>query len=175
MTCIRHPIERAFSHYWHEKKKLRFNFKFEEALENFDLYTNWIEPGFYTLHLKRFFKYFSKNHILIQFFDKLQDDPKIYLQELLHFIGINTNFQPSVLYEKVNAAVPRIPTPFEQNKQKVLKQLKTIGLYKPIKLFKKNMFRHLNILALPHLIHFYNELKSKNLLVFDIVLPLPKD
>lgn len=42
-----------------------------------------------------------------------------------------------------------------------------------IKLFKKNMFHHLNMLALPHLIHFYNDLKSKELLVFDLVLPLP--
>ena len=47
-------------------------------------------------------------------------------------------------------------------------------LIEAIKLFKKNMFHHLNMLALPHLIYFYNELKNKNLLVFDLVLPLPK-
>lgn len=46
-------------------------------------------------------------------------------------------------------------------------------LIEAIKLFKKNMFHHLNMLALPHLIYFYNELKNKNLLVFDLVLPLP--
>ena len=27
VLCLRHPIERAFSHYWHEKKRGRFNFK----------------------------------------------------------------------------------------------------------------------------------------------------
>ncbi len=30
---IRNPIDRAFSHYWHEKRKLKINFKFEENLQ----------------------------------------------------------------------------------------------------------------------------------------------
>ena len=31
--CLRNPIERAFSHYWHEKKKGKIAFDFEEGLE----------------------------------------------------------------------------------------------------------------------------------------------
>jgi len=35
---IRNPIDRAFSHYWHEKRKLKINFKFEEFyLLNFNI------------------------------------------------------------------------------------------------------------------------------------------
>lgn len=39
---LRNPIERAFSHYWHEKKKRQINFKFEDALRNYDLFASWI-------------------------------------------------------------------------------------------------------------------------------------
>ena len=107
VACLRHPIARAFSHYWHEKKKRRFDFRFEEALENFDLFTNWIEPGLYALHLKRFLEHFPREQMLVQLFDDLEEDPWSFLQQLYRFIGVNDTFEPHVLHEKVNPATPR--------------------------------------------------------------------
>ncbi|OOE39312.1 hypothetical protein BZG00_10505 [Salinivibrio kushneri] len=102
----RNPLERAFSHYWHEKKKDRFNFKFEEIFENYDLFTNWIEPGFYAHHYKRYLEFFSEKNIKILFFDDLNDDPKNFYQQTCEFIGVDSSFSPSILDKKVNVARP---------------------------------------------------------------------
>jgi len=139
IMCFRHPIERAFSHYWHEKKKFRFNFKFEEVLDNYDLFTNWVEPGFYALHLERYLKYFSKEKILVQFFDDLQDDPETFLQELLRFVEIDSHFKPSVLHKKINVALPpRSPSSAKIRKMFVT-TVKGAGLYRPAKFLKHLM------------------------------------
>lgn len=103
MFTARNPLERAFSHYWHEKKKDRFNFTFDEVFKNYDLYTNWVEPGMYAMHYNRYQEYFPKEQIKILFFDDLNDNPKKFFQEVCEFCEIDSSFTPSVLEKKVNA------------------------------------------------------------------------
>lgn len=86
------------------KEKTRYNFTFDEVLINYDLFSNWIEPGLYATQLEKFFALFPKEQILCQQFDTLQEDPKAFLKELLLFLDIETNFHPPVLTEKVNVA-----------------------------------------------------------------------
>ena len=106
VVCLRHPIERAFSHYWHEKKKGRFNFHFSEILENYDLFANWLEPGFYAVHLERFLKYFGRQQVLCQLFDDLEQDPRAFLIQFFEFIEVNPEVVPSVVDTKINQASP---------------------------------------------------------------------
>lgn len=106
IICLRDPIERAFSHYWHEKKKKRFNFKFEEVFQNFDLYTNWIEPSMYSVHIERFVRCFGWPQIKIMWFDDLESDPEQFIKELFDFADIDTTFTPSILKRKLNVARP---------------------------------------------------------------------
>ncbi len=98
---LRNPMDRAFSHYWHEKSKDKISFEFYEILENYDLFQNWVEPGFYYQHLKRYEEYFSADQIKVLFFDDLVEDDRAYLQEVYSFLEID-NYTPSVLDEKVN-------------------------------------------------------------------------
>lgn len=107
ICCLRHPVERAFSHYWHEKKKNRFNFSFEECLSNFDLFTNWIEPSLYTIHLQRIWRFFSQDQVLVQIYDDLLEDPGTFAAAAFRFAGVDPDFRPSVLDRRVNAARPR--------------------------------------------------------------------
>jgi hypothetical protein len=104
VLCMRHPIERAFSHYWHEKKKGKIAFKFSEALENYDLFASWIEPGFYAEHIERYLAYFKREQILCQIFDDLETDPEAFLKQLLTFIEVDPDFTPIFLHRKVNVA-----------------------------------------------------------------------
>jgi hypothetical protein len=106
VCCLRNPVERAFSHYWHEKKKRRFNYRFEEVLENYDLYANWIEPGFYAQQIQNFLRWFPRERLLCQIFDHLDANPKGFLDQLLRFIGADQAFAPSVLNSKINVARP---------------------------------------------------------------------
>lgn len=107
MFCVRDPVERAFSHYWHEKKKLRFNFRFEECLENYDLFCNWIEPGFYGTHVRAWIEALGQAQILCQEFAQLSRDPQAFLDQALDFLGADIGHTPPVLHRKVNAATGR--------------------------------------------------------------------
>jgi hypothetical protein len=124
IVCLRHPIERAFSHYWHEKKKHRFNFRFEEVLENYDLWSNWVESGFYSRFLQRYLDHFPREQILCQLFDDLSLDTRAFLDAILEFGGLERGFTPSVLDVKVNPALASET----QAKVEARKLLASVGL-----------------------------------------------
>ncbi|WP_421878316.1 sulfotransferase domain-containing protein [Marinoscillum sp.] len=104
MITVRNPLERAFSHYWHEKKKERFNFGFQEVFLNYDLYVNWLEPGFYAQQITRFLDYFPSESFKILFFDDLELDPKRFIRDVYNYCNIDSTFIPSVINSRVNAA-----------------------------------------------------------------------
>lgn len=104
MLTARDPIERAFSHYWHEKKKDRFDFNFYEVFRNYDLFENWIEPGMYALHYRRFLEFFPKDQIKILFFQDLQDDPERFFEDVCRYCEIDNTFMPPVLGKRINEA-----------------------------------------------------------------------
>jgi len=104
MVCLRNPIDRAFSHYWHEKKKGSINFDFAEVLENYDLYSSWIEPGLYAEHLERYLEYFDRDQLLCLRFETLKADRRAFLRQIYHFAGIDDTVWPSWLDRKSNEA-----------------------------------------------------------------------
>lgn len=133
---MRHPVSRAFSHYWHEKKKGRYNFTFEEIMSNYDLFANWVEPGFYAVHIERLLEHFPISQILPQDYDHMCNAPSDFLRELLEFYGITTDFEPRVIDKRLNEAKPT-----ENHSKKQFKAfasragkstLKNIGLGKTI-------------------------------------------
>jgi hypothetical protein len=102
--CLRHPIERAFSHYWHEKKKGKIAFRFEELFENYDLFNDWVRPGFYAEHINRFYEYFPKNQMLILLVDDIESNPLDVIRQMYIFLEVDAEFQPPSLKKRVNKA-----------------------------------------------------------------------
>lgn len=98
---LRNPMDRAFSHYWHEKSKDKISFEFEDVFENYDLFQNWIVPGFYHRHLTRYEQHFPDEQIKVLFFDDLVEDDHAYLRDVYSFLSLD-DYTPSVLDEKVN-------------------------------------------------------------------------
>jgi hypothetical protein len=98
---VRNPIERAFSHYWHERSKNKIAFGFEEVFENYDLYQNWIVPGFYSRHFDRYESHLASEQIKIMFFEDLVADQQSYLQEVYDFLEL-PDYTPSMLGKKSN-------------------------------------------------------------------------
>jgi hypothetical protein len=106
---LRNPIDRAFSHYWHEKKKGKISFSFEDALfysqvGNYDLYENWIKGGFYYEHIQRFLKYFPLSQMLFIFFEDIKNNPVQVNKDIYRFANVDTSFKPSIIDKKVNVA-----------------------------------------------------------------------
>jgi hypothetical protein len=104
ILTLRDPVERAFSHYWHEKKRGRIAYAFDEVLTNYDLWSSWLETGFYARHVERLLEHFSRERILCQEYTLLVADARAYLRQLLTFLGVDADFEPSVLRKRINAA-----------------------------------------------------------------------
>jgi hypothetical protein len=104
IISMRNPVDRAFSHYWHEKAKGKISFDFEEVFENYDLYQNWVEPGFYDTHIQRFEEQFDTDQIKLLLFDDLIEDDAAFIRDVYEFIGVDPEFTPSTIDERVNEA-----------------------------------------------------------------------
>jgi hypothetical protein len=102
--CARNPIDRAFSHYWHEKKKCRFNYSFDEVLSNYDLWDSWVAPGIYAEKIKYAQALFGSDNVLVQIFDDLSKDPGSFYRQFLSFVGIEARQEPAVVHDLVNVA-----------------------------------------------------------------------
>jgi len=107
ILCLRNPIERAFSHYWHNKKKSEYLVPFSRFKKNYDLYNSWIETGFYFSHLSRFLKFFPRNQILVQDFDHLEMEPLVFLKQVYQFLDIDECYKPDALEKRINVAKPQ--------------------------------------------------------------------
>lgn len=127
VLCLRDPVERAFSHYWHEKKRGRITYDFSEILSNYDLFSSWLETGFYARHIERLLGYFPRDQILCQQYDLLKADPRSFLRQILEFIGVAADFEPTVLERRVNVAGPE-RTPRNLALHKVQRGLQEMGL-----------------------------------------------
>ncbi|NJM74913.1 MAG: sulfotransferase domain-containing protein [Acaryochloridaceae cyanobacterium RU_4_10] len=104
ITCLRHPVERTFSHYLFMVRSGRTQDSFESALQN---YPEIIHNSLYHHHLKEYFQRFPKEQIKVLFFKNLQKAPIQFVKELFEFIHIP--FVPDLDYEKkiLPAARPR--------------------------------------------------------------------
>ena len=105
MLTARNPLERAFSHYWHEKKKDRFNFTFDEIFSNYDLFCSWAEPGYYASHYRRFLEHFPAEQVKVLFYDDLDADPGRFYHDVCTFCDIDPDHVPETLNTRVNPAV----------------------------------------------------------------------
>jgi len=101
---MRHPVERAFSHYWQERKNPQRHYEFSEVLSNYDFYASWLEPGFYAEHIERYLEYFPRDQLLCQRFDLLEQNPRAFLRALLEFLAIDADFTPSWIDTRLNEA-----------------------------------------------------------------------
>ena len=102
LFVLRNPVDRAFSHYWHEKSKNKISFNFDEVFENYDLFDDWVVPGLYNRHIERYLDHIPSKNLKLCFFDDLVDDDWAYLQDVYEFLGVDPTYQPRVLDSKVN-------------------------------------------------------------------------
>ena len=97
---LRNPIDRAFIQWAHFSKR-RFRpeqrMAFENGLSSWTMFRLWMEPGMYASHLKKVYRHFPKERVLVNFYDDLVDEPAQFLRRFLLFLGVDPDFQPSIL------------------------------------------------------------------------------
>jgi len=107
IVVLRNPVERAISHYFHEKRKGRESLPVREALlaeekrlkpvidkqdyKN-DIFTHhsYKSRGLYNEQIKRYLKYFPMSNILLVSSEKLFTEPYDTLRRVFQFVGVDT-------------------------------------------------------------------------------------
>lgn len=99
----RDPLERAFSHYWHEKKKGSIKFSFDDVLKNYDLYESYIVPSRNDWNEAKLTEIFPKKNLLCVDFAKIKTEPESIIHSVCDFLQLDY-FESDFLKRKVNAA-----------------------------------------------------------------------
>ncbi len=116
LVCVlRDPVERAFSHFlWLVRRGLEGSRTFEEALQrepermregsDFGRYV-WV--GRYYEQLRRLYRHFRREQILVVFFEDLMSDPVRVAQKVYRHLGAPDSFAPIVRGRRNPSGTPR--------------------------------------------------------------------
>ncbi|MDP6111304.1 MAG: sulfotransferase [Planctomycetota bacterium] len=110
---LRHPVERAWLQWAHiHLKKGKYGFDpaneigipFEKTLHHHghQWFRNWMEPGLYSLHLKRIYERFPGEQVLVMFYDDLARQPGMFLKDYFSFLGVDAEFESSLVGRQIN-------------------------------------------------------------------------
>lgn len=115
---LRDPIDRAYSHYWHEVKKGWETLSFEEAIKKEPkrirrnpIYLNhysYLERGKFVIQLDRFSRYFSKDKLFILTLEELIENKNKTLTRLFEYLDVNSDYKPQKNKHKNKGGAPRI-------------------------------------------------------------------
>jgi len=102
IAILRQPTDRAYSNYLHAKRADRENAtSFQEAieLENERIKENWsplyhyIEKGYYSVQLKRYYQLFPKENIRVYVFEDIVKNTKETLKDIFKFLGVDEDVE----------------------------------------------------------------------------------
>lgn len=106
LAILRHPIQRAYSNFLHNKDYLGIEpfseFAQAVAAEAERRQQNWGHPwyyqdkGMYYKHLKPYFDAFGPEQIRVYLMEDLKADPVGLMQEIYRFLAIDDSFEPDV-------------------------------------------------------------------------------
>ncbi len=121
IAVLRNPTERFFSHYMYTKLKGAHELPtLEEIIKT---KPSFIEESFYMKHLENYLKVFSRDQILITFYDDMRADPKKYMRDIFSFIGVDASFVPPSLATTINSAGATLLRRHALRARKLLKAL----------------------------------------------------
>lgn len=116
IVILRNPTDRAFSSYLHLRKNRRERIaSFEMALneesrrieDNWEWIWHYTQVGLYGEQLGRYKEYFSKDRILVIFFEDLINARRSTLQLVYRFLNVNENFEASKIPKLNSTGLPK--------------------------------------------------------------------
>ena len=105
ILALRNPVERAFSAWNMETKRGKEKLRFAEAVEKESercrealplqhrVYS-YVDRGFYAPQVRRLFKIFGRDNVLILLNEELRNDHKKTLRRVFEFLAVDPSFVP---------------------------------------------------------------------------------
>ena len=188
IAILRHPTDRAYSNYLHTKRADRENAAtFQEAieLENKRIEDNWsplyhyIEKGYYSVQLKRYYQLFPQENIRVYLFEDVVSNTKETLKDIFKFLEVDENVEVDTSKKANVSGIPSGVFGFVLKKMryynlmskfvisdylpKFIMELISRSIYKPTKKLDKNLRRDITEKYYKEEIHTLEKLIKKDL------------
>jgi Sulfotransferase family len=119
IAILRHPADRAYSHYLHTRYLGHEPLSFTEALAEEDrrIQLNWGDSwhyrreGLYAEQVERYLNLFGREQLKVYLYDDLCSHPQDLIRDVYNYLGVRSDFIPPNLEKKYNVrTVPRDST-----------------------------------------------------------------
>jgi hypothetical protein len=101
IMIMRNPIERAYSNFLIRQHEEGWS-DFKSAIDNSP---DLIERGLYWTQINELLKYYKKENILFLLYDDLSKSNQNTIQNVFKFLGVKSEFQPSIIGKRKNSAL----------------------------------------------------------------------
>ena len=115
IAVLRHPVDRAYSHYLMVRREGYETLSFAEALAAEDqriehgwgYHWHYRRRGFYAAQLKPYFERFRRDQIQVHLYDDFVRDPIALTQAIFRFLNVDDRFVPDVSRRHNESTTPR--------------------------------------------------------------------
>jgi hypothetical protein len=108
IAILRNPVDRAVSQYKNSLKggHIQSDVSFESYKKDDE---SVVGQGKYFEQLEAYYRFFSKEQILVLIYEDIQRDPQAFISHVYRHIGVDENFVPSMLHTEINVArMPKV-------------------------------------------------------------------
>ena len=114
VAILRNPVDRAYSHYWHNRQRGNEPLEFREAVER-EPERRWhdqpylhayayMDRGRYLHQLQRLTAHYPREQLLVETFDDLRQDPRSVYRRVCGFIGVDDTVELPTIGRTFNPA-----------------------------------------------------------------------
>jgi hypothetical protein len=110
ILTVRHPVERAYSQYWDNRRSLSEYRSFEEVIEIALESTyhpdrlGYFSRGTYIQYIRRYLDLFPRENLLVLVFEDLITSPEKFFRQAFEFLGVDPNLSSPAMTERFNPA-----------------------------------------------------------------------
>ncbi|HEX5578378.1 MAG TPA: sulfotransferase [Candidatus Limnocylindria bacterium] len=105
---LRQPVERAYSHYWHNRKRGHDLPPFEKVLDDDPRLRYVLYMSRYAQHLRRYREALGPDRVHLVLYDDLRADPAAAFADICRYIGVSPDFEPNFVREHNPHAEPAL-------------------------------------------------------------------
>ena len=106
VILLRNPVNRSYSHYWHDHSRAKVDIPFAEAVAAElagEGEHRYVARSRYREQIERLYAVVDRDRVLVETFEDLTADPATVFSSVCGFIGVDDTVRPGNLGNTINA------------------------------------------------------------------------